>query len=178
MSLETPRATSRTRNVTWHDPIAAAAAAAGMTGRERIEATAAGRLPPPPMASVMGLRIVSIGDGEIVVACRPEEMFYNPLGVAHGGFLCTLLDTAMGLAVMTQLPPGAGSMTIEMKVNFFKAVREGDGEVSVTGRVTRRGSRVTFADAEARNAAGTAVGNATSSLLLVTRSQRSMDGAM
>jgi uncharacterized protein (TIGR00369 family) len=156
----------RSRTITWHDPLATAAVAAGMSGREFAEAIAGGRLPPPPMASLLGIRVTGVGEGEVLMTCAADEAFYNPLGVVHGGLLCTLLDTAMGLALHTLLPPGAGFSTIEIKVNFLKPVRDDDGDLRARGRVTKRGSRVTFAEAEVRDPSGSIVGNATSSLLV------------
>ena len=47
----------QSRTITWHDPLATAAVAAGMSGREFAEAIAGGRLPPPPMASLLGIRV-------------------------------------------------------------------------------------------------------------------------
>jgi acyl-coenzyme A thioesterase PaaI-like protein len=82
-----------------------------MSGREFAESIAGGRLPPPPMASPLGIRVTSVGEGDVLVTCAADEAFYNPLGVVHGGLLCTLLDTAMGLALHTLLPPGAGFST-------------------------------------------------------------------
>jgi acyl-coenzyme A thioesterase PaaI-like protein len=72
----------------------------------------------------------------------------------------------MGLSLQTLMPPGVSFSTIEIKVNFLKAVRAGDGDLMARGRVTKRGSRVSFAEAEARDPAGSLVGTATSSLLL------------
>jgi uncharacterized protein (TIGR00369 family) len=139
----------------------------GVSGREFVEAVAAGQVAPPPMARLVGIRIVEVGDGEVVIACAADEKFYNPMGVVHGGLLSTLVDTAMGLSLHTLLPAGAGFSTIEMKVNFLKAVRAGDGDLTARGRVVKRGSRVTFAEAEVRDPEGTLVGTATSSLLVV-----------
>jgi uncharacterized protein (TIGR00369 family) len=156
----------RSRTTTWCDPAAAAAARAGMSGREYVEGLAGGQVPPPPMASLLGFRVIEAGEGEVLVVCAPEEAFYNPIGIVHGGLLCTLLDTAMGLAVQTLMPPGASFSTIEIKVNFLKAVRAGDGDLAARGRVTKRGSRVTFTEAEVRDPGGSLVGTATSSLLV------------
>jgi uncharacterized protein (TIGR00369 family) len=141
------------------------AVAATMSGREFVEGVAAGRIPPPPMASLFGFRITEVHDGEVVIACAADEAFYNPMGVVHGGLLCTLLDTAMGLSVHTQLGPGTRFTTIEIKVNYLKAVRGDAGDLSARGRVVKRGRRVIFAEAEVHDPSGALVGTATSSLL-------------
>jgi uncharacterized protein (TIGR00369 family) len=137
-----------------------------MSGREYVQGLAHGQVPPPPMASLFGFRVIEVGEGDVLVTCAPEEAFYNPIGIVHGGLLCTLLDTAMGLSLQTLMPSGASFSTIEVKVNFLKAVRAGDGDLAARGRVTKRGSRVTFTEAEVRDPGGSLVGTATSSLLL------------
>jgi uncharacterized protein (TIGR00369 family) len=156
----------RSRTTTWEDPAVAAAARSGMSGRQYVEGLAGGQVPPPPMASLFGFVVTQVGEGEVQVACRPEEAYYNPLGIVHGGLLCTLLDTAMGLSLQTLMPSGASFSTIEIKVNFLKAVRAGDGELTGHGRVIKRGSRVSFTEAEVRDPGGSLVGTATSSLLV------------
>jgi uncharacterized protein (TIGR00369 family) len=140
-----------------------------MTGREFVQALAAGDAQPPPMARLIGLRVAEVGEGVVTIACEADEAFYNPMGVVHGGLLCTLLDTAMGLSLQTLMDPGMGLTTIEIKVNFLRAVRATDGELTAVGRVVKRGRRVAFAEADARDQAGNAVATATSSLLIAER---------
>jgi uncharacterized protein (TIGR00369 family) len=148
-------------------PPALAAAAAELPGRQLLEEILEGRLPPPPMASLIGARLVSVGEGESRFVCSPDESTYNPLGIVHGGLLCTLLDFAMGAAVHTLLPAGVGFSTIEIKVSFLKALRADGGEIEAHGRVLRVGGRVGFAEAHARNGDGELVGHATSSIAVL-----------
>jgi uncharacterized protein (TIGR00369 family) len=96
----------------------------------------------------------------------PDESTYNPLGIVHGGLLCTLLDSAAGCAVHTLLPAGAGYASIEIKVSFLKPVRAYAGEIEVPGQALKVGRRVAFAEAHARDQAGELVGHATTSLAI------------
>jgi uncharacterized protein (TIGR00369 family) len=157
----------RTRSVTWYDPVAAAGLARDLSGREALEKIAAGELPPPPIASLFNTRLVSVGEGEAVFRCAPDESAYNTIGLVHGGFVCTLLDTAAGCAVHTLLPAGVGYASIEIKVSFMKALRADAGEVEFRGRALRVGRRVAFAEAHAYDGDGELVGHATSSLAVV-----------
>jgi uncharacterized protein (TIGR00369 family) len=155
----------RRKEITWQDPLATAGARAGLTGREFLERIAVGRLPPPPILELVGAQLLALGDGEASFRATPDESVYNPIGMVHGGFLCTLLDSAAGCAVHTLLPAGSGYSTIEIKVSFLKPVRAGD-QIEVVGRSLRVGRQVAFAEAHARNAAGDLVGHATSSLVI------------
>jgi uncharacterized protein (TIGR00369 family) len=158
--------TARGKTISWHDPAVLGAAGASLSGRELLQAIRDGRLPPPPMAALIGAELVSVGEGEAVFRCSPDESTYNPLGVVHGGLLCTLLDTAAGCAVHTLLPAGAGYASIEIKVSFLEPLRAGAGEIEVHGRALRVGRRVAFAEAHARAKSGELVGHATTSLAL------------
>jgi uncharacterized protein (TIGR00369 family) len=159
--------TPRSRQVSWYSPATLAAAATELSGRQLLEAMMEGRLPSPPMAELIAARLVSVGDGEVRFAWTPDESTYNPIGMIHGGLLCTLLDFAAAAAVHTQLPAGVGHSSIEIKVSYLKAVRAEGGDIDVHGRALRTGRRVSFAEAHARNPAGELVGHATSSIAVM-----------
>jgi uncharacterized protein (TIGR00369 family) len=156
----------RARIITWYDP-SAFAAAQDLSGREFLQAIIDGRLPPPPIAALIGAEFVSVGDGAAHFRCIPDETVYNPLGMVHGGLLCTLLDTAAGCAVQSLLPPRVGYSSIEIKVSFLKPLRLDAGAIDVHGTALRVGARVAFAEASATDAAGDLVGAATTSISLV-----------
>jgi uncharacterized protein (TIGR00369 family) len=107
---------------------------------------------------------VAVGDGEALFRCTPDVSTYNPIGVVHGGLLCTLLDSAAGCAVHTRLPAGARYASIEIKVSYLQPVRADQGAIEVLGRALRVGRRVAFAEAHARDANGALVGHATTSI--------------
>jgi uncharacterized protein (TIGR00369 family) len=158
---------TRSKTVSWHDPAALAAAGASLSGLEFLQAVSEGRLPGPPIAELMGAELTSVAEGQATFRCTPDESTYNPLGLVHGGVLCTLLDSAAGCAVHTQLPAGTGYSSIEIKVSFLKPLRAGNGAIEVHGQVLRVGRRVAFAEAHARDADGQLVGHATSSIALL-----------
>jgi uncharacterized protein (TIGR00369 family) len=157
----------RSEKITWHDPAVTARLSRQMSGREFLQGIIDGRFPPPPFAQLIDTQLVSVGDGEAVFRCTPDESVYNPIGMVHGGFLCILLDSAAGCAVHTRLPAGVGYSSIEIKVTFLRAVRGDGSAIEVSGRVLRIGRRVAFAEAHARNADGDLVGHATSSIAVL-----------
>ena len=157
----------RTKVVSWYDPMISAEAALALPGREFLESLADARLPRPPFAALVGARLHSVGEGEVMFRCTPDESTYNPGGIVHGGLLCMLLDSACGCAVQSLLPGGVAISSIEIKVSFMSALRSDSGELEITGRALRVGRQVAFAEADARSGDGKLVGHATSSLSLM-----------
>ena len=157
---------TRDKTVTWTDPIALARAGRGVDGLQFLESMVVGELPPPPIANLLGMRLVEVEHGRAAFALRPDESMYNPIGVVHGGVVCTLLDSALGCALHTTLPAGRGYTSIEIKVSYLKAVRPESGLLTAIGRVVRSGSRVGFTEGEVVDSSGAIVATATSTLLV------------
>lgn len=154
------------RMVTWRDPVATQGAAASMSGLSYWQAVADGRLPPPPMAELLRTRIEEVRNGRVEFSCTPDASMYNPLGVVHGGAVCTLLDTAAACAMHTTLPEGVGFTSVEIKVNYLRAVTMASGTLTAVGTVVKAGSRIGFAEAEVTDASRKLVATATSTLLV------------
>ena len=136
----------RSRTYTWRDPAAALARASEMSGLDLIRAMLDDKLPHPPMAATLGFRCVEAAEGRAVFASESAEWLYNPIGVVHGGFAMTLLDSAMGVAVHTTLGRGERYTTLETKVNFVRPITTETGRVRCEGTVVHRGRRVATAD--------------------------------
>ncbi|MBA2390101.1 MAG: PaaI family thioesterase, partial [Geodermatophilaceae bacterium] len=99
--------------------------------------------------------------------CTPDQSVYNPIGLVHGGLVCTLLDSVLGCAVQTTLEAGVGYTSLEIKVSYLRPVRAGEGDLTAVGRVSRRGRRVSFADGEVRDSQGRLVATGSSTCLVV-----------
>ena len=114
---------------------------ASMSGLEFMQGMMDGRFPPPPIAVTLGFSGHSVSDGRVVFRGTPEFHVMNPLGTVHGGWYGTILDSAMGCAVMTRLQVGQAYTTLEYKVNITRAIRPGTlvecwAEVDHAGRST------------------------------------------
>jgi uncharacterized protein (TIGR00369 family) len=156
----------RTRTVTWEDPAPGVAVMPTMTGLEYLRSMLQGELPPPPITALMRMTLVSADPGTATFVCEPDESHYNPIGTVHGGFLCTVLDSALGCAVQTTLPQGQGYTSIEINVNYLRPVYAHTGLLTCTATVTKPGNRVAFADGVITDASGKTVATATGSLLV------------
>lgn len=98
----------------------------------------------PPFNEFLGTRLVSRGDGTSVLELELGPHHRNNRGVAHGGVISALLDSALGSAVISAMEPQEWCGTLQLTVTFIEGPRQ--GTLRATGRVVRRGRRVAFAE--------------------------------
>lgn len=167
----TSKDASRTRTFTWEDPRSLAEAARGLTGLEFLQKVVSGELPRPPISALMNFGLAELSEGRAVFTVEPAEYHYNPIGVVHGGLAATLLDSAMGCAVHSTLPAGAGYTTLEVKVNFVRPLTAETGLVRCEGEVIHVGGRTATAEGKVLDAAGKLYAHATTTCIIF-RSER------
>ena len=153
--------------VSWSDPKALAQAGRSMPGIDFLRAMIEGRFEAPPIARLLGFRLAQVDHGLAVFECTPGEQHYNPIGVVHGGLAMTLLDSAMGCAVHTQMPAGTGYTTLEAKTNLVRAITAQTGPLRATGRVVHAGRSVATAEGRIEDAAGRLYAHATTTCLIL-----------
>lgn len=158
--------TDRQSVIRWDDPQIGLAQLPALSGIDFLTKMASGELPDPPMSSHLGMVIRDVAHGSVTFEAHPDESHYNPIGMVHGGFVCTLLDSALGCSVHTTLEAGTGYTSIEIKVNFLRPVTAHNGPLTSTWRVTKLGRRVAFAEAEVADNNGKTVATASGSLLI------------
>ena len=120
----------------------------------------------PPMMETLGIDLVEVEHGHAVFQGTPDRSVYNPLGGVHGGYAATLLDSACGIAVHSQLEAGRAHTTLELKVSYLRGLTAKSGTVRAVGRVTSAGRRVAFAEATLHDGEGRLCATATSTLLV------------
>jgi uncharacterized protein (TIGR00369 family) len=135
----------RTRVVRWEDPLATARSGQGLDGLAFLRSIMAGELPPPPIAVLMGFRLVDAEEGRATFRMDVGEHLYNPIGSVHGGAYGTLLDSAMGCAVQTRLAAGTAYTTLDYAVQLVRAIPPTIGSVLCHGEVVHLGRRVATA---------------------------------
>jgi uncharacterized protein (TIGR00369 family) len=143
------------------------AEAAGMSGRELLQGMIDGRLPAPPITQALSFWLTEVGEGSAVFEGEPGAHLLNPLGIVHGGWAFTLIDSATGCAAHTLLPAGVGYTTIETKVNFSRAIRADTGRVRCEGRVINQGRQIISAEAVVKGREGRVLAHGTSTLLVL-----------
>lgn len=119
---------------------------AGKPGVELMRAIMDGELPAPPIAHSLDFVLVEVEQGCAAFQGTPRFDFYNPIGSVHGGWIATLLDSCVGCAVHSALPAGKGYTTLELKVNYVRALTDRSGPVRAVGQVVHLGGRVATAE--------------------------------
>lgn len=157
----------RSRNFTWQDPRITAQANRTLSGLELFQAMAEGKLPPPPIAALMGFSVSEVAKGRVVFEVDPAEYHYNPGGVVHGGLAATLCDSAASCAIHSTLPAGVYSTTINLNVTFLRPVLVENGRLRCIGEVIYTGRRTATATARLEDSNGKLYAQATVTCMVI-----------
>src|SRR3954470_13341113 len=122
-----------------------------------------GEAPPPPIARLLGFTLKRIEPGHAVFEMEADERHHNPMGTLHGGVYCDLADAAMGYAYAATLGEGESFTTVELKINFLRAVRR--GKLTAEGRVVKAGSAVGYVECDVTDQTGRLVARASSTCM-------------
>ncbi|WP_426190911.1 PaaI family thioesterase [Massilia sp. DWR3-1-1] len=146
--------------------VAGREALSGRSGEDFLAGISRGELPAPPIGELMGMTPLKAVDGHAVFQGTPGPEHYNPLGAVHGGYAATLLDTAVGCAIHSLLPAGRGYTTLELKINYVRAITVNTGPVRAEGKVIHLGGQTAIAEGRLLDAAGKLLAYATTTCLV------------
>jgi len=142
------------------------AEAATLSGRELLQGMLDGRFPAPPICRTLTFWLTEVGEGIAVFEGEPGTHILNPMGIVHGGWTMTLIDSATGCAAHTLLAAGVGYTTVETKVNLSRTIRADTGRVRCEARVVSKGRQIISAEADVKSAEGRVLAHGTSTLLV------------
>lgn len=149
------------------DAQAAAQRLLGLSGLEAMRLLIAGQHEAPSIAKTLGFTLAEVDDGRAVFIGEPSDRILNPLGIVHGGYALTLIDSCTGCAAHTTLSPGVGYTTVETKVNFVRAITPSTGQVRAEGRVVARGRTIITAEGTLTDSKGKLLAHGTSTLMVL-----------
>ncbi len=99
-----------------------------------------------PLADILGFRVISVQPGEAIVEMDTAADHANPMGTLHGGILCTIADSAMGIAHASILEAGETGTTLELKINFLRPVWT--DRLRAIGRVIKPGKTISLVECD------------------------------
>src|ERR1700704_2989252 len=118
---------------------------------------------PPPIGRLLGFVLKAIEPGRAVFEMEADERHHNPMGTLHGGVYCDLADAAMGYAYAATLGEGETFTTVELRINFLRAVRQ--GRLTAEARVVRTGANLGYVECDVNDAEGKLVARAGSTCM-------------
>nr|WP_242490060.1 PaaI family thioesterase [Noviherbaspirillum cavernae] len=136
------------------------------SGMEFLQRMWNGEIPAAPIGHTLDFIPIEGEPGRVVFQGTPGRQHYNPIGSVHGGYFCTLLDSAVGCAVQSMLPKGMGYTTLELKVNLIRALTDKTGPVRAEGKVIQVGNRVGIAEGRLFDVDGKIYAHATTTCLV------------
>ena len=122
-------------------------------------------LPPPPVAELVGFRIVEADLGRAVFELQTDARHANPMGTLHGGIICDLADAAMGCAMASSLEEGESFTTLDLTTKFFKPIW--NARLKAVGRLTKRTRTLGLVECEVTDDGGSLVAKVFSSCMVL-----------
>jgi uncharacterized protein (TIGR00369 family) len=120
-----------------------------------------------PIGRLIGMEVDALEVGRAVFSLVPGEQHYNPIGNVHGGIAATMLDSAMGCAVHSTLPPGARFTTLDLHVHYTRAITADTGRVVAIGETVHLGGRTATAEGRVVDEDGTVLAHGTTTCLIM-----------
>jgi uncharacterized protein (TIGR00369 family) len=139
---------------------------AGKTGLQVMQGLLTGEMPHAHMAKTLDFMMIEVGPGMAIFQGTPGVQHLNPLGTVHGGWFATLLDSALGCAVHTMMPPGRGYTTADLSVKLVKALTPKVQRVRAIGQVVHCGRQLATAEARLVGPDGTLYAHASTACLV------------
>lgn len=99
-----------------------------------------------PFAKLLGIEVDSVEPGHAVLSMKLRDDLMRNSGIAHGGAIATLIDSAMAIAIMAQLEENERTVTVDLTIHYLRPISEGTARASA--RVVRFGRRVITVSAE------------------------------
>ncbi|YAL83107.1 PaaI family thioesterase [Dermacoccaceae bacterium W4C1] len=120
----------------------------------------------PSIGRFLGMRPTRLEEGQVDFEVTTIPDFANPLGTVHGGICATLLDSAMGCAVHSTLPPGAWYTTLELSINYVRAASTDGSVLTAHGQTIHVGRSMATAEGQVHDQNGKLIAHGTTTCLV------------
>ena len=132
---------------------------------ERLQQLVRGEAPAPPIAELIGFRVVEIDLGRSIAEMEADRRHANPMGTLHGGVVCDLSDAAMGTAMATTLEEDETFTTLDLTAKYFKPIWK--ARLRATATVTKRTRTLGLVECDVTDAGGSLVAKVFSTCMVL-----------
>ena len=158
----------KTRTYDYEPPFTDFARLAHLSGLQVLRNIITREIPGPPIMATLGFQLVEVEPGRAIFEGTTADWQYNPLGTVHGGWISTVLDSALGCAVHSRLEPGQLYTTLDLQVRFIRALHATSGTVRAEATSVHAGKRIATAEARLVGGDGTLYATATASCIVTS----------
>ena len=137
-----------------------------MNGLEFVRGLVDGTLPLNTIAETLGYDVTEAVRGRVVVTAKPNDTHLNPFGTVHGGLAAALLDSCMGLAVLSSLEKGISQTTLEFKISLMRPITPETGLIKAEGIVLSCGRRIGTAEGRVTDCQGRLLAHGTTTCMI------------
>ena len=141
----------------------------GQPGIEFLRDLIAGKVSQPPIQKTLGFELVDVSDGFARYRLVPCEHLYGPMNAVHSGIAATLLESAMGAAVMTVLDAQTTYTTAGLTVHLTRTITARAGKLVAEGWIVHRGSRLVTTEGRLNDDQGRLLAHGSATYALVER---------
>nr|WP_297306359.1 PaaI family thioesterase [uncultured Flavobacterium sp.] len=159
----------KTRTYNYGDSYEAIQLSKDLSGLEYLQGMQKGEIPEAPAVTTLDIKINEVDFGKANFEFIAQDFHYNAVGTVHGGVIATILDTAMGCTLMTTLTKEVTFTTLELKVNFIKAVTLKSGNMIAKGKIIHAGRTTAMVEATLVDESGKVYAHATSTCLIMNK---------
>lgn len=146
---------NRKRTYFWDAPSFPIKDAAGKTGLEYLKSIEERGVQANPYWQTIGIsKFEVLEPGNVRFTALPQEFHANIVGSVHGGFAASLLDSALATAAHSLLPVAGKMTTVQININYVRAIQIGQGEIFCLGEAIHIGRRLATAEAKIIDRAG------------------------
>ena len=138
-----------------------------MTGLQLLEMAFRNAGSAPSIGRTLNFSVAHVEHGRVEFEGEPNEHHLHPLKTVHGGYAATLLDSCMGCAVHSTLPAGKSYTTLELKINYIRAMRPGIGKVRAIGNIIHAGRSTATAEGRLVDAEGRLIAHGTTTCIIM-----------
>ena len=131
--------TEHVTTLTWREPGPLLASRRDQSGLGYLQGLASGAIVPPPVAQVLGITVVQAEPGRVRFDMPVPGFLLNHLGVLAGGILSTVMDAALGCAVLSAVTADQDIVTLDLSVDYLRPVNTVGSRVTVDAEVVHLG---------------------------------------
>ena len=115
----------------------------------------------------MRIDLAEVDEGRVVFTGETDYSFLNPMGTVHGGWIATILDSAMGCAVHSTLRPGQIYTTTAMTINYVRPLLEDSGLVRCEATAVYSGARMATSEGKLVDSKGRLIAHGSESCMIL-----------